>query len=186
MTTPPSDRLPRQIIQLSLSQRAGLSGQVNTHTATQPRLLRRAGDWGTAPMSINHDIVKLAHEKGYHVQPDGVLIGTSGRPRKLRLDDWGYPIVSVRADGYRGRKRFVRAIRIAALVAYAKFGTAAFAPGIEVRHLDGDKQNHRPDNIDIGTRSENEMDRPVAERSARARHAVECRWGLASAAREDR
>ena len=50
-------------------------------------------------------------------------------------------------------------------MAFQKFGIRLFDPGIEVRHLNG-PQDNRKESIEIGTKSQNMMDRDPAVRKA--------------------
>ena len=53
------------------------------------------------------------------------------------------------------------------MVAFAKYGEAAFADGIEIRHMDDDRTNNHPDNLILGTRQDNMLDMAPEARSAR-------------------
>ena len=53
------------------------------------------------------------------------------------------------------------------MVAFAKYGEAAFEDGIEIRHFDGDRTNNKPDNLLLGTRQDNMLDIAPEARSAR-------------------
>lgn len=64
------------------------------------------------------------------------------------------------------------------LVAYSKFGDEMFRPGIEVRHLDGNVQNNSFENISIGTKSENSLDKLPSVRLKAARAAAKKRRKL--------
>lgn len=130
-------------------------------------------------MSIAKDAMLTAHRMGYRVLHDGRVWSPRGRVLKLRKDTEGYWTFNVSLHAYEGRARYTRYIRVGALAAYQKFGAPALRPGIEVRHLAGGQTNDSLWNIEIGTRSDNEMDRPANERAARARHAVRCRLGRA-------
>lgn len=115
-------------------------------------------------------IETIAAQKGYRVV-DGIPHGKKG-PLKASPDSKGYLRFNVTI--YTGRSITCWVHR---LVAFQKFGEAIHAPGIDVRHLDGDKQNNRDENIAIGSRSENLKDTPPAERSARARRMNETKHG---------
>jgi hypothetical protein len=116
-------------------------------------------------MSKTAEMVKLAHSKGYRVTPDGVVLSPFGKVRKLQQV---------------GRKKcpyyaFTLATEDAAfpvpvhkLVAFQKFGEDAFLPGFHTRHLDGNSMNNREENIQMGTGTDNALDRPEAERRAHA------------------
>ncbi len=58
----------------------------------------------------------------------------------------------------------VAQVNVHRLVAYQKYGDKIFEKGIHVRHLDSDSINNLEDNIAIGTKSENELDKPPSVR----------------------
>jgi len=97
-------------------------------------------------------IEKYAHEKGYFVE-DNEVISPAGKVLKPKLSSNGYPSIQVWKDGKRYRSRIHR------LVAYQKYGEEIYTPGTEVRHLDGSRNNFSKENIIIGTKSENMLDR---------------------------
>ena len=86
-----------------------------------------------------------------------------------------------------GRVRNVEVHRIAA---YQLYGEKIFQDGIEVRHLDGNHGNNVPDNLALGTPSQNSMDRRPEVRLSMAAHAASKRRRLTDdeerALREDR
>lgn len=122
-------------------------------------------------MSKINDTVKLAFDKGYRVNAEGNVVSPSGRIRKCTLrrrenDTRLWFTVNT------GQAGFVRPIPVHKLQAYQKFGEELFAPGIVARHLDGDALDNRPENIAIGTASDNMLDRPVVARKEHAAHAA--------------
>ncbi len=80
-------------------------------------------------------------------RPDGIEILPSCSRR-------GYPHigVTIRSHGI-DQKIFIHRI-----VAYQKYGEGLFETGIVVRHLNHDKKDFRPDNISIGSMSDNYYD----------------------------
>lgn len=86
----------------------------------------------------------------------------SGRILKPSRDGWGYPFVHLSRNG---RARLVAVHR---LVAAAFLGPCP--QGMEVRHLDGDRQNAQLSNLRYGTAVENAADKDrhgTAARGAR-------------------
>jgi hypothetical protein len=67
------------------------------------------------------------------------------------------------------------------LVAYQKFGDQIFDPGLVVRHLDGNQRNNCPSNLEMGTMSQNMLDRPAEVRLAHAKKAARARRSLSDA-----
>ena len=102
---------------------------------------------------------KLAYEKGYRVI-NGEVHGTSGKILSAKnVNTSGY-----RRFSFRGDRRVHLKCMIHQLVAYQKFGDKIFLPEIETRHMDGNLLNNYHDNIEIGTKSDNEMDKLVSVR----------------------
>lgn len=57
-----------------------------------------------------------------------------------------------------------RSFSIHRFVAYQLYGDKVFDEGVCVRHLDGNKFNLSPDNIKLGSHSDNELDKPKSVR----------------------
>ncbi len=94
-----------------------------------------------------------AVEKGY-VIIEGKIFHKS-KELKGNCPKSGYIKFSMRTkDGKRNQ------VNVHRLVAYQKYGDRIFEKGIHVRHLDSNSINNLEDNIAIGTKSENELDKP--------------------------
>ena len=121
-------------------------------------------------MSWTLAIVRAAFEKGHRVNTKkDLVLGISGRPLKLNTRlGVTYPHVTLTVRGLARKSYSVPAHKV---VAYAVYGEAAFEPGIQVRHLDGDRLNLRASNLKLGTASVNAMDKPAHVRQAIARKA---------------
>lgn len=91
---------------------------------------------------------------GYMVSRSGTVFSNrTGKLRKLApwLNSKGYEVVSLRfSDGSRSRALVHRTI--------ARVFNGEPQRGQECRHLDGDKRNNRPNNLEWGTHSENMTD----------------------------
>lgn len=98
----------------------------------------------------------IAFRMGYRVDLHGRIRGLRGRILKGWWNNWGYHCFRVGHD--------IASVTVHRLVAYQKFGDKIYAEGVEVRHLDGNQRNNCPSNIDIGTASENCMDKPLGQR----------------------
>lgn len=85
----------------------------------------------------------LSIPPGYQASSHARILGVSGRVLKQNPDRDGYATVTV------GKKPR----RVAILV------QLAFAGPPEVRHLDGDRTNDRPGNLEWGSRWRNEQDK---------------------------
>ena len=100
---------------------------------------------------------------GYCMTSDGRIVAPSGKVIRGTIDRLGY--VSFKS------KKYGKNIPAHRLQAYQKFGDALFGEGIQVRHLDGNPSNNCADNIEIGTASQNAMDKPSELRRKMAIHA---------------
>jgi hypothetical protein len=105
-----------------------------------------------------------AHHRGYRVSDDGKIINPKGvQINGTRADaSNNYQTFGFRIEG----KRVI--CHTHKLQAYQQYGLDAFAKGIQVRHLDGNRYNNSKENIKIGTPHENYMDRSAEERRAHA------------------
>jgi len=104
--------------------------------------------------------VEQAYSKGYRVLEDGVLIGPRG-PRKTQLNNDGYRYFSFR--DFDNKYAYCTVHRLAA---YQWFGDELFKDGIEVRHLDSNRQNCARPNLALGTKVENNADKAPEVRQA--------------------
>ena len=112
------------------------------------------------------DKMVIAVQKGYYIDDFGFLF-KSGVEVKGSL---------FRVGNYTGRKFSLRIgsgtyrIKFGRLMAYQKFGDKIFEAGIVVRHLDGNPLNNSISNIDIGTPSQNCLDRDKVSRQLHAKY----------------
>lgn len=102
----------------------------------------------------------VAYAKGYRVTEDGRLLNPAGRQLAGAVSDSGYPRFR-----YAKKSAQVFAHRLAA---YQQFGDSIYVEGIECRHRDNNRTNFRPDNITLGTHSQNMMDQSPEQRRAKA------------------
>lgn len=109
------------------------------------------------------DKVLQAVEKGYTVDNNRNVVGIRGLPLKIWENKCGYYVFSIRV----GKK--AKTILYHRFLAYFKFGEKMFEKGIEVRHLNGVRTDNCFDNIEIGTHSENMMDKPKHVRQLMAK-----------------
>lgn len=93
-----------------------------------------------------------AYDKGYRVVGCAVL-NKRGRPRKLAPNSCGYPRFNIR-QGY-------GTIQVLAhhLTAWQKFKCDCIGDKVEIMHEDDDVKNFAPDNIKLGTKSQNSRQR---------------------------
>lgn len=115
-------------------------------------------------MSKIRDAIRAATD--YHVDMvSGDVYGKSGNLLKGTVAANGYVYITLVIKGITRSKGQV--VPKHALIAFRKYGEAAFADGFETRHKDGNHLNNIPDNILIGTRSDNMMDMTAEARSDR-------------------
>ena len=113
-------------------------------------------------LSKQNQSIILAAEKGYKVvkgqvfNPKGKLV--NGYLRCGNNGEIKYHHFSIVISPHPNKKTF--SIRTHNLVAFQKFGESVFQKGIQVRHLDGNSLNNLEENIEIGSQSDNMMDRP--------------------------
>lgn len=116
-------------------------------------------------MNKTNSILKEAFEKGYRIINNEVIYKTNTIKKILSIR--GYHTFAVRS---KTGERY--GIDVHRLVAFQKFGDKIFEPGIHVRHKDNNKLNNHPDNLLLGTASENAMDLPEEDRKKRAIYAT--------------
>jgi len=100
---------------------------------------------------------KVLFDLGYKVEKDGTCISKSGKILLGTINN-GYKTISTKLLG-----KTIK-VRVHRLQAYQKFGEIIFNEDIVVRHLDGNGLNNSWDNIEIGSYSDNMMDKPKEER----------------------
>lgn len=107
-------------------------------------------------LSKSNGALLAAADRGYHIK-EGILYSPRGKTVNgfIKQDYKNFK------SSYKGESIHVKFHR---LVAYQKYGEKIFEPGLEVRHLDGDKTNNLDSNIEIGTHYENYLDMPVEKR----------------------
>lgn len=121
-------------------------------------------------MSKSNDATRIAFRKGYRVTETGTVVNALGRTRVLQIKNADTDPRHVFNVGIGNGNRFP--VMVHKLQAYQKFGEAMFEPGILVRHLDEDSLNNRPENIALGTPTDNALDRQPEVRRAHAQHAA--------------
>lgn len=92
-----------------------------------------------------------AFDLGYRVLADGSVRSPSGNILSVsNTDKNGYPQFRFRKGG--------PLVQVHRMAAFQRFGSDLYSPGIEVRHIKNDPGNSRPDNVCLGTHSQNSMD----------------------------
>jgi hypothetical protein len=110
--------------------------------------------------------VQIVFNRGYRVSEDGTLTNPKGVRINGRLTNNGYREISFKINGKDTR------VAVHRLQAYQKYGERIMEPGIEVRHLNGNRLDNSSKNIAIGTHSDNMRDIPRDIRLANAKYAA--------------
>jgi len=106
---------------------------------------------------------QLAANLGYIVSEDGsVITGPNGKRYAQTLNSSGHLVFSF------GPKKDRKKCQVHRFVAWFKFGEAIYEPNIVCRHLDGNPTNNHPNNLALGSQSDNMMDRPAKARHSHA------------------
>ncbi len=119
-------------------------------------------------MSKVTDAIRAAAAKGYSVTVEGEVLNRLGKKRKLQIKRRGPYLLYVFNIGWDDGSFPIPVHRLAA---FLKFGEPALVERVQTRHLDGDSLNNRPGNIDLGSGTDNAMDRLPADRQAHAQKA---------------
>jgi len=118
-------------------------------------------------MSSNIEGVIVAYNKGYRVVDGKVISPFTGKIRKVVIHERnGYKRARFNVAGRTSYHKFV--VNVHQLAAYQKYGSMVFEEGIVVRHLDGNSLNNKDYNIDIGSHSDNAMDKFKKDRTEQA------------------
>lgn len=105
-------------------------------------------------LSLRQQALLTAYQKGYRVINGEVVYRNIKVKGYNRIHNGTYHTFSVQISP--NKRSEVPTHR---LVAYQKFGNNIFKKGIVVRHLDSNSLNNKEENINIGTQSDNVMDR---------------------------
>lgn len=111
------------------------------------------------------DKLLYIYEIGYRISKKGEIINPKGKIIKGSKNKENRIYINQRIKNY-----FIR-VSAHRLQAYQKFGNIIFDKKIVVRHLNGLPSDNSFLNIEIGSQSENMMDRPIDIRIAHSKHA---------------
>ena len=115
-------------------------------------------------MSKAKRVLLFAYDLGYRCDANGNVTSPTGNILQLYGDGRGYLCFSVRMTTDIHYKPISRAVPVHRLQAYQKFGDRIFDKNIQVRHLNGVSVDNSWDNLDIGSVSDNMMDKTVETR----------------------
>ncbi len=115
-------------------------------------------------MSNRKQCLLYAVDAGYTVDRKGIVTSPTGYIPKVYPTSTGYDCFGIqnRTLGLRGK------VTVHRLQAYTKFGDLIFQKGIQVRHLNNDKQDNSWENISIGSPRQNAFDTPADVRQQRS------------------
>jgi len=114
--------------------------------------------------------ISFALQQGYKVMENGEIIGLRGkvlRSKRGGKQKYCSTSFSIWMDG----QRINSSLPTHKVVACSLWGNKAFSPGLCVRHLDGNPDNNHPNNLALGTHSENNLDKDPIVRSNAAKKA---------------
>lgn len=118
-----------------------------------------------AARTKTHQAIIEAYQRGYYVTDDGILQGKKG-PRTISCyGNQRYPTFCISIHG----KPY--AIPVHQFAAFCFDGVTSFRKNIVVRHLDGNVLNVSKQNIQLGTHSENNLDKASSIRQKAAKKA---------------
>jgi len=147
-------------------KRKVVGDELSSSQAPAPTLAKLRGWITTVPSMQNapfrkHFIERTAHQKGYRVSGDGKTVTSPFRDEPCRpaCRKDGYPWFTVCTESGISRRCTVHRLQ-----AYQLFGERIYENGMMVRHLDGDRMNPAAYNLALGTSSDNQLDRPEADR----------------------
>lgn len=123
------------------------------------------------PFSQSNQVVVYAFEKGYRILPNGDVLSPHNTKRKTVIRK-GYAAFNIRYEG-KSVPVFVHK-----LCAFQKYGYMTLSCDC-IRHLDGRSTNNSLNNIEIGSFSDNQMDKPIKERKREATiasHSYSMKW----------
>jgi len=115
-------------------------------------------------MSKMKKVLEFITKEGYTINEEGVVKNPKGKILSGSKSD-GYLKFSVRTDFTSSY-----AMRFHKFQAYTKFGDKIFIKKNVVRHLNGIKTDNSYDNIEIGTQSDNIMDRLEKDRKGHVKN----------------
>lgn len=114
--------------------------------------------------------LRIAFSQNYRVDLEtGMIYGPRGvlSPKRAAKQRYATATLHVHENGVRSQW----SIPVHRIIGYAKYGEKMFEEGMVIRHLDGNVDNWHPDNLMLGTQSENQMDKPAEVRIRMAKTA---------------
>jgi len=109
-------------------------------------------------LSQSDQVILWAVQNGYHYK-NNRIVSPRNNIKKYRDTNSGYYVFSFRPRVEQYPKRRVFSILVHRLIGYLKFKEKIFDPLLLIRHLDGNQKNNNWDNLEIGTYSDNMMDK---------------------------
>lgn len=116
-------------------------------------------------VNTNNKALIEAYKRGYRIKNNKLISPVNGEIKGQYTEE-GYHYFRM---NFENKSTKIRAHRLAA---YEKFGKKLFGKNIHVRHLDGNPRNNKFTNLELGTPSQNNQDKPVEVRKNAAKKAV--------------
>ena len=110
-------------------------------------------------MSIRNELTLLASKTGYYVDNKGKVynkFGNNIKSFKNGKNAMNYLVFSIRDLS---KWKYAKKVYVHKLQAYQKFGNKIFENGVHIRHLNNNSFDNSWDNIEIGTASDNNLDK---------------------------
>lgn len=124
------------------------------------------------PMTKISLAILAAYQKGYRASESGQVYKPCGEVVRLHsCGDPKKPYLTFRSPG---AGRWVN-VPVHKFVSFCKFGESSLREGTHTRHLNGNPTDNRWENIAIGSRSDNMMDREASQRRLHAQKAGRAR-----------
>jgi hypothetical protein len=127
----------------------------------------------TQEISKNKQAVKIAFDKGYRIRDNEVYShkGNKLKPQLKKCNSGNYKSFKLYVDKLLNTR--TTSVMYHHLLAYEKYGDIFFSPNIHVRHLNGLSTDNSWNNIELGTPSQNMMDKDPLTRRI---HAITTSW----------
>lgn len=105
-------------------------------------------------------VTEIAHRMGYRITKNGTVLDPNGKIMLVEQYSKGYPYFRVQFSETDRKRHNMSShhVFIHQLACLQKFGGLYTLVGMMSRHLDGNKENVKLDNIGIGTAMDNFMD----------------------------
>lgn len=146
------------------SQRHLIYSQAPSTTRTPPRKRKKA----KMKKSKSDQALEYSKHIGYSCDDQGNVFSPNGRAISIRKSKGGYRQITLPFGKHKNARIRVCAHRF---IAYIRFGDRVFEAD-NVRHLNGNPADNSKENLTIGSKSDNELDKKPQVRLKAARNAA--------------